>query len=436
MPKYLYAIFVVLVFACFSTNCLAQKHAETDEVMIQAIQDYKYLHEHPELSLKEVNTASYLAKALLEMGFDVYENYAGNSLVAVLKNGKGKSVLYRTEMDALPIKEATSFDFKSNVVTQSGGREVGVMHACGHDIHMATWLATLRRMVAQKNDWNGTLIAIAQEAEELGAGAKKLLKKGVYDDFGMPNAALAYHLNPDLPSTSIAVSAGPVFAGVKNIDVTIYGKGGHGAYPERCKDPIVMSAEFVQGLQRIVSRETSATDPIVLTVGSINGGSRHNIIPDSVKMQLTLRYYNEDLAHRIIDHMQVLGNGIASSWDLEPDLYPKVEDLNVDVPPVNNDESLALQIREYAVQAIGLENVMSLAPVMIGEDFGKYGLFSEDIQSCMIWLGGSSEALIEAYTNDGKKPPSLHSSTMAPDYRKSITTGTTAMAAILINLLK
>lgn len=425
---------IALLIPCCFLGLGSQGQLDTSSA--NTIEDYTYLHAHPELSFEEVGTADYLAKALKEIGFEVHENYAGNSLVGIFENGKGKTILYRTEMDALPITENTDFSFKSEVVSKSGDGEVGVMHACGHDVHMAAWLGTLRKMVAQKDTWNGTIMAIAQEAEEYGAGAKKLLKAGLFAEFGLPSAALAYHLNPDLPSNSIAVSSGPVFAGVKNIDVTIYGKGGHGAYPERSKDPIVMSAEYVQGLQRIVSRETSATDPIVLTVGSIHGGARHNIIPDSVKLQLTLRYYNEDVAQRIIEQMQTLGNGIAASWGLDSSLYPKVQDLKVDVPPVNNDVALALVVRAYAGQAIGEEHVLTIPPVMIGEDFGKYGLFSEEIQSCMIWLGGSSEAVIEQCKIDGVKPPALHTSKMAPDYEYALSTGISVMESILINLLQ
>jgi amidohydrolase len=277
------------------------------------------------------------------------------------------------------------------------------MHACGHDIHMSVWAGTIHTVSALKNEWKGTLLVIAQQAEEISGGAGLAIETGLFTKFPKPDFALAYHINPELESGKIGLVGGPVFAGVKTAEITVYGKGGHGAYPEKCIDPIVIASRIVLDLQTIVSREISPLEPVVVTVGSIHGGTRPNIIPDEVKMELTLRYYSDEAIEKVIASIKRISRSAAEMAGMLEDKLPMVKIESAETPPVINNQELSEKIREFAAGTIGNENIVKTAPAMVGEDFGKYGHTPENVPICLIWLGSTSADLMKELNEKGEK---------------------------------
>ena len=409
--------------------------SEAQKQTVYSLELCKHLHQNPELSLQEFETAKRMVKELKEIGFEVTKNVGGNSVVGIFRNGEGQTVLLRTDMDALPIEEKTGFDFASTKVAEINGDAVPVMHACGHDIHMSTWIGTLRTLVALKNEWKGTLVAIAQQAEELSKGSQEAIEDGLFTRFPKPDYAMAYHINPELETGKIGLRGGPVFAGVKSVEITVYGIGGHGAYPQKCIDPIVIASRIVGDLQTIVSRELSPTEPAVVTVGSIHGGTRPNIIPDEVKMELTLRYFSEETIEKVIAAIRRISENASRTAGMPEDKLPKVYVLPVETPPVLNDSELSSALYGFASGIIGTENIIETPPEMVGEDFGKYGLTKEDIPICLMWLGSTSPEEIKRLKDEGKKPYPLHSPHLNPDYKNTIETGITVMAGNVIGLM-
>jgi len=395
----------------------------------------KHLHQNPELSFQEFETSKRMAAELKLAGFEVTENFGGNSVVGVLKNGKGPVIMLRTDMDALPIKETTDFEFASTKIAKTKDGEVAVMHACGHDIHMSTWTGTIRTLVALKNEWRGTLLVIAQQAEEFSGGAEKAIDAGLFSKFPTPDFALAYHINPELESGKIGLVGGPVFAGVKTCEITVFGKGGHGAYPEKCIDPIVIASRIVLDLQTIVSREISPLEPVVVTVGSIHGGTRPNIIPDEVKMELTLRYYSDAAIEKVIAAIERISHSAAKTAGVPDNKLPKVFVLPGETPPVLNNIELSKKIDLFATDIIGAENIVKTTPAMVGEDFGKYGRTPENIPICLIWLGSTNPDLMKELIVKGEKPAPLHSPNLNPDYKNTIETGIKVMVSNVIGLM-
>jgi len=396
----------------------------------------KHLHKNPELSFHEFETAKRMSLELSSIGFDVTKNIGGNSVVGVFKNGPGSTVLIRTDMDALPIEEKTGFDFASTKITKNtDGEDVPVMHACGHDIHMSTWTGTLRTLVALKDTWSGTLLVIAQQAEEVSGGAGEAIEAGLFTKFPKPDYALAYHINPELEAGKIGLVGGPVFAGVKTAEITVHGKGGHGAYPEKCIDPIVIASRIVLDLQTIVSREISPLEPVVLTVGSIHGGTRPNIIPDEVKMELTLRYYSDSAIQQVIEAIERISHAAARSAGMPDDQLPLVYVSPVETPPVLNDAELSNRLNGFVAEVIGEENIVVTSPAMVGEDFGKYGRTPDKVPICLIWLGSTNQQVMQKLIAQGEKPEPLHSPKLNPDYEKTIETGIKVMTTNVIGLL-
>jgi hippurate hydrolase len=357
-------------------------------------------------------------------------------VVGVLKNGDGPVIMLRTDMDALPVKEKTGFEFASTKTAKNDeGEEVPVMHACGHDIHMSVWTGTIRTLVELKDQWNGTLLVIAQQAEEYSGGAGEAIKAGLFSKYPVPDYALAYHINPELESGKIGLVGGPVFAGVKTAEITVFGKGGHGAYPEKCIDPVVIASRIVLDLQTIVSREISPLEPVVVTVGSIHGGTRPNIIPDEVQLELTLRYYSDEAIEKVISAIKRISKSAAQMAGMPENQLPDVKVLPADTPPVLNDEKLAESINSFASEIIGSENIQQTSPAMVGEDFGKYGRTPENIPICLMWLGSTSSELMEELNASGEKPAPLHSPFLNPDYENTIETGIKVMAGNVIGLM-
>ena len=344
--------------------------------------------------------------------------------------------MLRTDMDALPVEEKTGFEFASyKTARNSDGESVHVMHACGHDIHMSVWAGTIHTLAALKNEWKGTLLVIAQQAEEISGGAGLAIENGLFTKFPKPNLALAYHINPELESGKIGLVGGPVFAGVKTAEIIVYGKGGHGAYPEKCIDPIVIASRIVLDLQTIVSREISPLEPIVVTVGSIHGGTRPNIIPDEVKMELTLRYYSDEAIEKVISAIKRISRSAAEMAGMPDDQLPKVTVSSVNTPPVINNIELSEKLNAFSTQTIGSENIVKTSPAMVGEDFGKYGYTDEKIPICLIWLGSKNSDLMKQLQSEGKMPFPLHSPQLNPDYEKTIETGIRVMVGNVIGLM-
>jgi amidohydrolase len=392
---------------------------------------YMGLHHSPELSFMEFNTSEKLAGGLRSLGFEVHEGISGNTLVGLFRNGEGPVIMVRTDMDALPIEEKTGLPYASRVVTADReGNQVAAMHACGHDMHMTVWTGTAGVMVDLKDQWKGTLMMIAQQAEERSGGAKNVLEAGLYQKFPIPDYALAYHVSERLPAGTVGYRSGPIMAGVSSVDITIYGEGGHGAQPDRTIDPIVLAARMIMDIQTIVSRELSPLQPAVVTVGSIHGGTKHNIIPEEVKLQLTIRYYDESVGQQIISALKRIGNGLAASAGLPPEKYPVVTVQDESTAPVINDPNLTSRLVPVLTSAFGNENVIEMEPLMVGEDFGQYGLTPEKVPICLMWLGSIDPEKF----NSGELIPGLHTAYYYPDYPATIRTGVEGMVAMLLEL--
>lgn len=437
MRSKLVLILVAMLIQTVSFGQLTNKiKKEAQNQTAYSLELCKHLHQNPELSFQEFETSKRMAEELKAAGFEVSEKFGGNSVVGVFRNGEGPTVMLRTDMDALPVEEKTGFEFASTKTADLNGDQVSVMHACGHDIHMSTWTGTIRALVALKSDWKGTLLVIAQQAEEYSGGAGQAIEAGLFSKFPTPDYALAYHINPELESGQIGLRGGPVFAGVKTVEITVFGVGGHGAYPQKCIDPIVIASRIVTDLQTIVSRELNPTEPAVVTVGSIHGGTRPNIIPDEVKMQLTLRYFSDETIDKVISAIKRISEYAARTAGMPDDKLPKVFVDPAETPPVLNAPELSKQIESFASQLIGVENIIETQPEMVGEDFGKYGLTPENIPICLIWLGSTSPELMKQLEAEEKRPSPLHSPTLTPDYENTIRTGIEVMTANVIGLLK
>ena len=435
--KYIISIFIY----CFAIVYIsAQNRIDSSDIL----SDYPYLeqlyldiHQHPELSFHENRTASKLAEELRKVGFTVTEHVGGNGIVGILKNGTGPVILVRTDMDALPIEEQTGADYASKVkVKNEKGIDVGVMHACGHDAHMTVWTGTARAMARNKDKWSGTLMFIGQPAEERGKGARDMLADGLYERFPVPDYALALHVNANLPAGKISYIPRYAMANVESMDIDVYGIGGHGAYPHTTVDPVVLAANIILNIQTIVSREISPLEPAVITVGSIHGGTKHNIIPDRVHLQLTLRSYSEETRKKIVQNIKRICKGEAIAAGLPEKLWPKVTLADEFTPALYNNPALLKKAVASIQKEIGQENVEKEKPVMGGEDFARYGKTKHKVPVFMFGLGAVPKSMYEEYKKEKKQLPSLHSSKFLPDRKPTIITGIRGMTSALIDLLK
>jgi len=334
---------------------------------------YFELHANPELSLLEEKTAERLSARLKALGFEVTSGVGKHGVVAVLKNGDGPTVLIRTDMDALPVVEETGAPYASKVKTQnSSGQEVGVMHACGHDIHMTSWVGVAGLLTQMKEKWKGTLVMIAQPAEEVGAGARAMLADGLFERFPRPDYCLAMHVGADLEAGKVAYLSGYAMANVDSVDITVRGIGGHGAYPHKTKDPVVIAAQMILAFQTIVSREIPPIDPAVITVGSIHGGAKHNVIPDEVKLQLTVRSYSDEVRSQLLSRIEEVAQGIARTAGVPEERAPIVQLKDEYTPATYNSPELADPTAEVFKKLLGAENVVLTKPTLGGEDFGLH----------------------------------------------------------------
>jgi len=406
---------------------------------------YKMLHAAPELSHHEEKTAAFFAGELRKLGYTVTEHigkyekpeWTGFGVVGILKNGAGPTVLIRTELDALPVDEKTGLPYASKVKTKNdAGVEVSVMHACGHDIHMTSMLGTAKVLAERKSEWHGTLIILGQPAEETIDGARAVLRDGLYSNFPKPDFAIALHDSAEIETGKVGYVPGYAMASSTAVDIKIRGLGGHGSKPEATKDPVVVAAQVVMALQTIISRENSPLDPAVVTVGSIHGGTRYNIIPDEVNLQLTVRAYKEDVRKRLLASIERITKGIAVAAGVPEDRAPIVKVSETEITSVTyNDPQLAERLAGAFTRALGPENVVKAPPVMGSEDFGYLSL-DQKIPAVIFWLGAVDPVKVKESQEKGIALPSLHSPLFAPVPEPTLRTGVKAMTAAVMELMK
>jgi len=402
---------------------------------------YKTLHANPELSTQEAKSSALVAARLRELGYTVTERVGkydepgltSYGVVAILKNGAGPTVLVRSDMDALPVKEATGLPYASSVRAKSpSGDDVPVMHACGHDIHMTTLLGTAKMLADLKSRWHGTVMLVGQPAEEVVKGATAMLHDGLYERFGRPTYAIALHDNSNMPAGQIGYCPGYFMASADSVNLTIRGMGGHGAAPQTTKDPVVLAAETIVAMQTIVSRENSPLDPAVVTVGSIHGGTKRNIIPDEVQLLMTVRTYKPEVRKRVLASIERIARGVAIAGGVPEDRMPVMENRKGEgTESTYNDPALTERVAAALTKEMGAANVVKLDPLMVSEDFGRFGL-DRAIPTTMLNVGAVDPARIAS----GERLPSLHSSGFAPLPEPTLRGGVKGMTIAVMELLR
>ena len=396
--------------------------------------------------MHEERSAAIVAKELKAAGCEVTERVGKYEkpgatcfgVVGVMKNGAGPTVLVRTDLDALPVHEETGLPYASTFTTKNDeGKEVPVMHACGHDAHISMFIGVARVLAKLKDQWHGTIVFVAQPAEETGNGARALLRAGLYEKFGKPDFALGFHDKADMQTGHIGVTEGYTYANVDSVDVIVRGVGGHGAYPHKTKDPIVLAAEMINAWQTIASRENNPLDPIVVTVGSIHGGTKHNIIPDEVKMQLTVRTYKPETRERVLAAIDQIAKGCAMAAGIPPDRAPIVSVAKDQFTPATyNNPELTKRLLAVWKKTLGNENAEIVDATMGGEDFSEYSLPDHSIPAVDFHVGAVDPVKIADSKKNGTMLPSLHSSKFAPVPEPTIRTGIIAMTAAVLELMK
>lgn len=403
-------------------------------VPVDLVTLYKDLHTHPELAFHEVRSAGILAAEARAAGFEVTEKVGRTGVVAVMKNGPGPTLLIRADMDALPVKEATGLPYASQAMGQyDNGPMTPVMHACGHDIHMTVWVGTVRWLAENRKRWRGTVVMVGQPAEEAGGGAQAMLADNFYARFPKPNFAIALHDNSTLPAGQVSVPPFRALSIISTMDITVRGIGGHGAYPATTKDPVTLAGRIITSLQTIIARENDPFQPAVITVGSVHGGTKHNIIPDEVALQLTIRSYDPAQQQKLIDAIKRVATGEAIAAGIPDRLLPLFKGGEFG-PPTLNDTPLATRLKAQFEAKLGKDRVVDLDPSMASEDFQYFGLEAK-VPSVIWWLGGVGKAQWEAAKAGGPAVPSLHNSGWAPDPAPTIATGVESMAAAVELLL-
>ena len=399
---------------------------------------YRDLHANPELSFEEHETAAKLAARMRDLGFEVTEKVGRTGVVSVMRNGDGPTVLLRADMDGLPVVEQTGLPYASKqTTTTENGVTTGIMHACGHDTHMAGFIGAAQLLVDHKDKWQGTLVMVLQPAEEIGLGALAMLEDGLYSDFPKPDYALAFHdAAAPAPAGTIGYTPGYALANVDSVDITVKGIGGHGAYPHTTVDPVVLASAIVMKLQTVVSRNSSPLDPAVITVGSFHAGAKHNIISDEAKLQLTVRSYSDASRQQLLDGIRRVARGEAITAGLPENMMPEITVEDPYTPSTFNDPGFTEAIAAGFKQRFGDERVMEWPAVMGGEDFSQFRRAApDDVQSMIFWISGTPQPMLEALERDGTPLPSLHSPFWAPDAEKVIATGAEALAGAAIELM-
>jgi len=419
--------------------------AMIDRNIASLLTTYKMLHGAPELSHHEDKTSSFFATQLRTLGYTVTEHlgryehpdWSGYGVVAIMKNGAGPTVLVRTELDALPVDEKTNLPYASKVKTKNDmGQEVSVMHACGHDIHITTMLGTAKMLSEMKDRWHGTLVLIGQPAEETIDGARAMLRDGLYTKFPKPDYTIALHDSADLEAGKVGYTPGYALASSTSVDIKIRGLGGHGSKPDATKDPVVVAAQVIMALQTIVSRENSPLDPAVVTVGSIHGGTRYNIIPDEVNLQLTVRAYKEEVRQKLLAAIERITKGIALAAGIPNDRAPIVKISDTEVTAATyNEPQLTERLATVFRSALGEDNVVRVPPAMASEDFGYLSL-DQKIPATIFWLGAVDPVKVKLSRETGTPLPSLHSALFAPLPEPTLRTGVKAMTSAVLELMK
>ena len=432
---------ILLATALHAQNLTTQINTQLPNL----IEIYKDLHAHPELSHQESRTSVLLATELRKAGFTVTEHIGkypdgaqAFGVVAIMENGPGPRLLIRTDMDALPIVEETGLPYASHVTAKNAaGQEVGVMHACGHDIHMTTMIGVARALAALKNQWHGTAMLIGQPSEETIDGAKAMLADHLYERFGTPTMAIALHDTNEHSAGTIGITSGPAMSGATSVDVTIRGVGGHGSRPDLGKDPIVMAAQFITQIQTIASRQEDPRDPAVVTVGDIHGGTKRNIIPDEVKMQLTLRSFTEKTREIELTGIRRAANGVALAAGVPDDRAPIITVLEDESTPATyNNPALTAKVKATIATTLGAQQIEDDEPAMGSEDFGLFGLEGHKIPSVIFWLGAMDPTKFTAAKAAGTELPGLHTSHFEPSPEPTLRTGIQTMTSAAIALLQ
>ncbi len=417
MKKYWLGLLFVGAFATQGAIPLcAQSSVDSkiDANMPQWLATYKHLHENPELSTQEKETSALVAAELKKLGYEVTDHFGhyedasltSYGIVAVLKNSPGPTVYVRTELDALPVTENTALPYASKVKVKRASDEVGVMHACGHDLHMTVFLGTARVLADSKTQWSGTVVLIGQPAEETVGGAAAMLRAGLFTKFPKPDYVLALHDSPWEAAGKVAWVAGPILSGADSVDITVRGYGGHGAAPQTTKDPIVIASEIVVMLQTIISRERDPLEPEVVTVGSFHSGTKHNIIPDEAHLQLTVRTMRPETREKVLAAIRRITNGVAEAAGVPAERAPIIEVATDNVPATINDPALTKRVADSMERALGKENVLAGKPIMASEDFSLYALTDPKPPITMFWLGATEPAKLKDALEKGTRLPS------------------------------
>ena len=419
--------FLLLAFAVAQTPSTK----EVASVYPEAHSLYLDLHQNPELSMHETQTAAKLAAQLRSAGYEVTEHVGGTGIVAILRNGSGSTIMLRTELDALPVEEKTGLPYASKVhAKDDSGHDVPVMHACGHDLHMASLVGTAEIMAHSKNTWHGTLVLVGQPAEETISGARKMIDDGFLTRFPKPDAGVALHVGNLLPAGKVGIAPGTYDANADSLRITIYGKGGHGSAPHTAIDPIVIAARTILALQTIPSREVKPGQMAVVTVGYIHAGNKNNIIPDEAELGLTVRTYKADVRKQVLAAIERItkAEAVAAGAPREPTIehYEATDS-------VFNDPSLAARLKGTLESALGKDNVVMEEPHTASEDYSVF--IEQGIASLYFSLGGANPEKLAAAQAAGTTLPSNHSSLFAPDVEPALRTGITAEVAVLRDLL-
>jgi amidohydrolase len=432
-PIRLHALVLSLLWiASAAAQGAGSNAARVDAIYPDIEKLYIDLHRNPELAFHEQRTAATLAARVKALGYEVTTGVGGTGIVAILKNGAGPVVMLRTELDALPIEEKTGLPFASTAKTKNeAGEIIPVSHMCGHDLHMSAWVGTAELMAQNRDRWHGTVMLVGQPAEEIVSGAGAMIRDGLFTRFPKPDAALGMHDDASMPAGVVGFHAGFFRAATSNLDITVFGRGGHGAYPQTAVDPVVIASRIVLGLQTIVSRENNPSDPAVITVGSIHGGSAWNIIPDQVKLQLTVRSLSPDVHKRLLAAIEREGKGeaLAANAPKEPLIESKFS-----TETVYNDPELTQRMVAAARSALGADKVVEMPALMGSEDFSQFGLAG--VHAVLLHIGAVDAAKLEESHRTGVPLPGVHSPLWAPVREPTIKAAITAETAILMDLMK
>lgn len=429
-----------------ATALLGADPAMADQTLRRAVEDdyrahlealFVHFHRNPELSFREFETAKRLAAELRAQGVEVTEGVGGTGIVGMMRNGEGPLVMVRADMDGLPVEEQSGLDYASKArQVDITGEEVPVMHACGHDVHITSMVGTARRLAAMKDRWSGTVMFVGQPAEERIGGAKAMLEDGLYERFGVPDYALALHVSAGQPAGRVELKGGLIASSSDSVDILVRGIGAHGASPQKGKDPIYIAAQIVIALQGLVSRELSPLEPGVVTVGSIHGGFKHNIIPDEVKLQLTVRSNSEETRAKLLAGIRRVAVGVARTAGLPETLMPEVRMAFESTPTTVNDDALAARVRAAFVRELGEDALYDSDRQGMGaEDFAYFVQTEHKVPGAYFNVGGTPQAELDAEEAGGPAVAGHHSPFFKIVPEPSVTRGVEAMTVAVLELL-